>query len=144
MGKCTSGSFIGILGSLAIVTLLYMAVSLGITGTQSYTDIDPADAAPLATAFDAVGVAYLGKLVAIGACIGLTVMVIILRRPRPDLPRSFRTPVAPVVASPTDTGAAGWATAPRLLQAPSPDAQRAGIRSRGHARVVLRLPIVPA
>ena len=87
MGQCTSGSFtgfIGILGSLAIVTLLYMAVSLGITGTQSYTDIDPADAAPLATAFDAVGVAYLGKLVAIGACIGLTVMVIILRRPRPD------------------------------------------------------------
>ena len=48
-------AFIGILGSLAIVPLLYMAVSVVITGTQSYTDIDPPDAAPLATAFDAVG-----------------------------------------------------------------------------------------
>ena len=69
---------IGILGSLAIVTILYMAVSLVITGMQSYQDIDPEDAAPLATAFDAVGVEWMGNLVAIGACIGLTVVVMIL------------------------------------------------------------------
>ena len=69
---------IGILGSLAIVTGLYMAVSLIITGMQNYTDIDPEDAAPLATAFDAVGVAWMGNLVAIGACVGLTVVVMIL------------------------------------------------------------------
>ena len=31
----------GILGSLAIVTVLYMAVSLVITGMQSYKNIDP-------------------------------------------------------------------------------------------------------
>ena len=37
---------IGILGSLAIVTVLYIAVCLVITGMQSYTDIDPDDAAP--------------------------------------------------------------------------------------------------
>ncbi len=69
---------IGILGSLAIVTLLYVAVSLVITGMQNYTDIDPEDAAPLATAFDAVGVEWMGNLIAIGACIGLTVVVMIL------------------------------------------------------------------
>ncbi len=69
---------IGILGSLAIVTLLYGAVSLVITGMQNYTEIDPDDAAPLATAFDAVGVTWMGNLIAIGACIGLTVVVMIL------------------------------------------------------------------
>ena len=69
---------IGILGSLAIVTVLYMAVSLVITGMQNYQDIDPDDAAPLATAFNAVGVDWMGDLVAIGACIGLTVVVMIL------------------------------------------------------------------
>lgn len=69
---------IGILGSLAIVTLLYMAVSLVVTGMQDYSDIDPDDAAPLATAFDAVGVEWMGNLIALGACIGLTVVVMIL------------------------------------------------------------------
>ncbi|HSE55507.1 MAG TPA: amino acid permease [Nocardioidaceae bacterium] len=69
---------IGILGSLAIVTLLYVAVSLVITGMQNYSRIDPEDAAPLATAFDAVGVEWMGNLIAVGACIGLTVVVMIL------------------------------------------------------------------
>ncbi|MFC4784811.1 amino acid permease [Nocardioides sp. MAHUQ-72] len=68
----------GILGSLAIVTVLYMAVSLVITGMQSYSDIDPADAAPLATAFDAVGLDWMGRLISIGACVGLIVVVMIL------------------------------------------------------------------
>ncbi|GAB3528893.1 amino acid permease [Arthrobacter monumenti] len=69
---------IGILGSLAIVTVLYMAVSLVVTGVQSYEDIDPADGAPLATAFTSVGVTWMGNLVAIGACIGLIVVSMIL------------------------------------------------------------------
>ncbi|TIC88177.1 amino acid permease [Nocardioides sp. GY 10113] len=68
----------GILGSLAIVTVLYIMVSLVITGMQSYTDIDPTDSAPLATAFDAVGLEFMGRLIAIGACIGLIVVVMIL------------------------------------------------------------------
>jgi basic amino acid/polyamine antiporter, APA family len=166
---------IGILGSLAVVTLLYAAVSLVVTGLQPYSDIDPDDAAPLATAFKAVGVDWMGDLISVGACIGLVVVamilmlgqtrvafamgrdgllprglskvhptfgtpyritlitgvvvaaiagfvdlttladlvnigtlfafilvsigVVILRRTRPDLPRAFRTPVAPVVAT---------------------------------------------
>lgn len=69
---------IGILGSLAIVTVLYMAVSLVVTGMQSYQDIDPEDAAPLATAFDAAGMEWMGNVIAVGACIGLTVVVMIL------------------------------------------------------------------
>ena len=69
---------IGILGSLAIVTLLYVAVSLVVTGIQNYTEIDPEDAAPLTTAFDAAGVEWMGNLIAVGACIGLTVVVMIL------------------------------------------------------------------
>ena len=69
---------IGILGSLAIVTLLYAAVSLVVTGIQPYTEIDPDDAAPLATAFDAAGVEWMGDLVSVGACIGLVVVAMIL------------------------------------------------------------------
>ncbi len=165
---------IGILGSLAIVAVLYAAVSLVVTGIQDYREIDPADAAPLATAFDQAGAGWIGDLIAVGACIGLIVVamilimgqsrvafamardgllprglarihprfgtpyritaltglavaalsgfvdletlatlvnigtlfafvlvsigVVILRRTRPDLPRAFRTPLAPVVA----------------------------------------------
>ena len=37
---------IGILGSLAIVTVLYAAVSLVVTGIQNYSDIDPEDRHP--------------------------------------------------------------------------------------------------
>ena len=55
-----------------------MAVSLVVTGMQDYRDIDPEDAAPLATAFDAVGVDWMGDVIAVGACIGLIVVVMIL------------------------------------------------------------------
>jgi APA family basic amino acid/polyamine antiporter len=69
---------IGILGSLAIVTVLYAAVSLVVTGVQSYDEIDPDDQAPLATAFDAAGVSWMGDLISVGACIGLVVVAMIL------------------------------------------------------------------
>ncbi|WP_101524280.1 amino acid permease [Nocardioides houyundeii] len=68
----------GILGSLAVVTLLYIAVSLVVTGMQPYTEIDENDAAPLASAFDAVGMEWMGRLISVGACIGLIVVVMIL------------------------------------------------------------------
>ena len=69
---------IGILGSLVIVTVLYAAVSLVVTGVQDYRDIDPNDAAPLATAFDAAGVSWMGDLIAVGACVGLVAVAMIL------------------------------------------------------------------
>ena len=69
---------LGILGSLAITTLLYVAVSLVITGMRSYTKIDPKDAAPLSSAFAAVGKPGYGDIIALGALIGLVVVVMIL------------------------------------------------------------------
>ncbi|WP_122817712.1 amino acid permease [Nocardioides pantholopis] len=69
---------IGILGSLLVVTLLYAAVSLVVTGVQDYRDIDPDDAAPLASAFDAAGIEWMGNLISLGACIGLVAVAMIL------------------------------------------------------------------
>ncbi|MDQ6526524.1 amino acid permease [Nocardioides sp. LHD-245] len=69
---------IGILASLAIVTVLYAAVSLVVTGLRSYQDIDPDSAAPLADAFQASGVDWMPDLISIGACVGLVVVAMIL------------------------------------------------------------------
>jgi basic amino acid/polyamine antiporter, APA family len=69
---------IGIIGSLAAVTVLYMAVSLIITGMRDYRDINPDDPAPVATGFEAHGLDWMSDVISIGACIGLTVVVMIL------------------------------------------------------------------
>jgi APA family basic amino acid/polyamine antiporter len=69
---------IGILGSLVIVTVLYMAVSLVVTGMQDYREIDPNSASPLADAFTSVGAGWIADLISVGATIGLTVVVMIL------------------------------------------------------------------
>jgi len=66
----------GILGSLAICTLLYMAVALVITGMVPYDEIDP-DAA-LATAFTSVGKDGFATMIAAGAVAGLTTVVMTL------------------------------------------------------------------
>jgi APA family basic amino acid/polyamine antiporter len=69
---------IGILGSLVVTTVLYVAVCFIITGVQKYTKINPEDGAPLATAFDAVGAGWIGHIISVGATIGLTVVCMIL------------------------------------------------------------------
>ncbi|MDN5790344.1 MAG: amino acid permease, partial [Micrococcales bacterium] len=61
---------IGILGSLAICTVLYVAVSLVITGMQPYNEIDPK--AALAAAFTNVGKDGYATLISAGAVAGLT------------------------------------------------------------------------
>jgi APA family basic amino acid/polyamine antiporter len=66
----------GILGSLAICTVLYMAVALVITGMVPYDKIDP-DAA-LATAFTSVGKDGFATMIAAGAVAGLTTVVMTL------------------------------------------------------------------
>ena len=45
---------------------------------QAYRQLKAGDPAPLATAFDSVGLEFMGRLIAIGACIGLIVVVMIL------------------------------------------------------------------
>ena len=69
---------IGIIASLAIVTVLYMAVSLVITGMQNYQNINPNSESPLADAFDAVGVGWMANTISVGACIGLIAVAMIL------------------------------------------------------------------
>ncbi|GAA2359207.1 amino acid permease [Nonomuraea africana] len=66
----------GIIGSLAICTLLYVAVSLVVVGMQPYSQLS--QDAPLADAFTAVGQPWIAGLISIGAIAGLTTVVMIL------------------------------------------------------------------
>jgi APA family basic amino acid/polyamine antiporter len=67
---------IGILGSLAICTVLYVAVSLVVVGMQNYRQLS--EEAPLADAFKAIGHPAFATIVSIGALAGLTTVVLIL------------------------------------------------------------------
>src|SRR5215204_506239 len=67
---------IGILGSLAICTVLYVAVSLVVTGMVKYTDIKVD--APLAEAFRSVGHPGFATVISVGALLGLTTVMMIL------------------------------------------------------------------
>lgn len=67
---------IGILGSLAVCTVLYIVVSLIMTGLVGYKNLN--SAAPMATAFEAIGQSWAAGLVSVGALAGLTAVVLIL------------------------------------------------------------------
>ncbi|MEV3869872.1 amino acid permease [Streptomyces sp. NPDC049906] len=66
----------GVLGSLVICTLLYVAVSVVVTGMQKYTELTVD--APLADAFKAVGHPFWAGLISFGAAVGLTSVCMIL------------------------------------------------------------------
>jgi basic amino acid/polyamine antiporter, APA family len=66
----------GIIGSLAVCTILYVAVSLVVVGMQHYTELS--EAAPLADAFRSVGLPFVSGLISVGALAGLTSVVLIL------------------------------------------------------------------
>ncbi|MCD9154540.1 amino acid permease [Aeromicrobium duanguangcaii] len=74
----------GILGSLLICTLLYMAVSFVITGMLPYTDKRMDTSAPLAEAFSANGVEWAANLISLGAVAGMitTILVLLLGQSR--------------------------------------------------------------
>lgn len=73
---------IGIIASLAICTVLYIAVSAVITGMVPYGQID--SGAPLAAAFGSVGVTWAQLAISLGGFVGLTtvVLVLLLSQPR--------------------------------------------------------------
>ncbi len=73
---------IGILGSLVVCTLLYIAVALVITGIVSYTTLNVPD--PIAVGVDAVGLTWLAPIIKIGAILGLTsvILVMLMGQPR--------------------------------------------------------------
>ena len=75
---------IGILGSLAICTVLYIAVALVLTGIVNYTQLNVPD--PIAVGINAAGpgLAWLRPVVKIGAIAGLSsvILVMLLGQPR--------------------------------------------------------------
>ncbi|MFI5956535.1 amino acid permease [Cryptosporangium sp. NPDC051539] len=66
----------GILGSLVLCTILYVAVSLVVVGMQKYSELDPE--APLATAFRDVGHPLFADFITVGALAGLTTVIMVL------------------------------------------------------------------
>lgn len=68
----------GILGGLAVVTVLYILVTLVVTGMVSYKDLAASDSPSLTTAFVLVGASWAGKVISIGILVGLTTVVMVL------------------------------------------------------------------
>jgi APA family basic amino acid/polyamine antiporter len=66
---------VGILGALAVCAVLYIGVSIVLTGMIPFTDIDTG--APLAAAFDQVGQHWVGALISLGAVTGLTSVMMV-------------------------------------------------------------------
>ncbi|MFG2775323.1 amino acid permease [Streptomyces sp. NPDC048350] len=66
----------GILGSLFICTVLYVAVALVVTGMQHYSELSVS--APLADAFKSVGHPFYAGVISFGAAVGLTTVCLIL------------------------------------------------------------------
>ena len=79
-----------IIASLLICTILYILVSLVLTGMMNYKDFDPlgqypdAIKAPVAYAFDIAGQAWAGYIITIAATVGLisVLMVMIMGQSR--------------------------------------------------------------
>lgn len=69
----------GIFGTLAVVTVLYVAVAVVLSGMVKYTELAKAgEDANLATAFTLNGVDWAATLISIGALAGLTTVVMVL------------------------------------------------------------------
>jgi basic amino acid/polyamine antiporter, APA family len=67
---------IGILGSLVICTVLYIAVAAVLTGLVPYPELGVAD--PIAKGVDVIGVTWFSVLIKIGALTGLTTVILVL------------------------------------------------------------------
>jgi len=73
---------IGLLGSLAICTLLYVLVSYVLTGVVPYDQLNVPD--PIAVGIDAIGLRWLSPVIKLGAIFGLTsvILVLLISQPR--------------------------------------------------------------
>ena len=67
---------IGILGSLAICTVLYVAVGFALTGIVSYDKLNVPD--PIPVGIDAVGLNLLSPIIKVGIILGLTSVILVL------------------------------------------------------------------
>ena len=68
----------GILGGLAVVTVLYILVTVVVTGMVSFRELAAADSPSLTTAFVLVGADWAGKVISIGILLGLTSVIMVL------------------------------------------------------------------
>lgn len=68
----------GILGGLALVTVLYILVTLALTGMVPYTELAKAENPSLATAFIAVGADWAAQIISMGVLAGMTTVVMVL------------------------------------------------------------------
>ncbi|WP_448630672.1 APC family permease [Cellulomonas soli] len=68
----------GILGGLAIVTALYILVTVVVTGMVSYQDLAASGSPSLTTAFVLVGADWAGKIISVGILVGLTSVLMVL------------------------------------------------------------------
>lgn len=68
----------GIIGTLVICTILYIAVSTVVVGMLKYSDPRLSSAAPLADAFKSVGANWAARLVSFGGILGITTVIIVL------------------------------------------------------------------
>jgi APA family basic amino acid/polyamine antiporter len=73
---------LGMLGSLAICTLLYVLVCVVITGIVPFNQLDVPD--PIALGADAIGLGWLSAIIKFGAILGLSsvILVLLLGQPR--------------------------------------------------------------
>ncbi len=67
---------IGILGSLVICTVLYVAVGFVLTGIVPYDRLNVAD--PIAIGIDAIGMKWLAPIIKLGIILGLTSVILVL------------------------------------------------------------------
>ncbi len=67
---------VGILGSLVICTVLYVAVAFVLTGIVSYDKLNVPD--PIAVGIDAAGLTWLAPIVNFGIVMGLTSVILVL------------------------------------------------------------------
>jgi len=68
----------GMLGGLALVTVLYILVAIVVTGMVPYTALAESGSPSLTTAFVLVGADWAGKVISIGIVLGLTSVLMVL------------------------------------------------------------------
>src|SRR4051812_19828949 len=74
---------IGILGGLAICTVIYVVVGAVLTGMVPYTELGVAD--PLAHALDLAGFRAVGGLVALGAVVSMSAVLLVFQYGQPRI-----------------------------------------------------------
>ena len=67
---------IGIIGSLAVCTILYVLFSYTLTGIVNYTEMN--NAAPVATAIDRTGIVWLQKAIKLAIIAGYTSVILVM------------------------------------------------------------------